>query len=349
VARYRHSVRASPSLPRNRGLQPAISTLLFLFAAAAVFLEYRTCAAAVVTYGAAALRLIPVWSIYDQRVDRPVRRIAANLRPSGGDGHICLTLSGGGPPRRTFMSETKFLCSGCGQKIQCDDQYAGQQILCPACQATITVPQPPPVPIKIQQATAPPPPALPSVRPVAAASPARSASGKTWIVTGLFLMVGLAFLLNSFLLKPLSKVKAKAQNQICQNRLMALWTAARFYSVNGIDQLPMKESWCDAIKTGVAGANGYESNPGRAYQCPDGSSDKPCHYAFNAKLSGLQWSKVNPNAVVFFETSGGWNVSGGAELMLVHSRHDGSFMILFADGHVGQLAASQFQNLRWEP
>jgi DNA-directed RNA polymerase subunit RPC12/RpoP len=40
-----------------------------------------------------------------------------------------------------FMSEFKFSCSACGQKILCDTTHAGMQIACPSCKATITVPK----------------------------------------------------------------------------------------------------------------------------------------------------------------------------------------------------------------
>jgi hypothetical protein len=41
------------------------------------------------------------------------------------------------------MAEFKFFCPQCGQHIQCDTSYAGQQINCPVCQQVIAVPQPP--------------------------------------------------------------------------------------------------------------------------------------------------------------------------------------------------------------
>jgi Domain of unknown function (DUF4190) len=38
------------------------------------------------------------------------------------------------------MSDFKFNCPSCGQKIACDTGYTGTQITCPACQKTLTVP-----------------------------------------------------------------------------------------------------------------------------------------------------------------------------------------------------------------
>jgi len=39
------------------------------------------------------------------------------------------------------MPEIKVSCSQCGQHIQCDESYGGQQIVCPGCQQAFVVPQ----------------------------------------------------------------------------------------------------------------------------------------------------------------------------------------------------------------
>jgi DNA-directed RNA polymerase subunit RPC12/RpoP len=70
------------------------------------------------------------------------------------------------------MSDFKFACPGCGQRIAASDDYVGQQINCPACRAPIVVPSnpaapaaPPPTPsIAIKAPPGmPPPPAPPKV------------------------------------------------------------------------------------------------------------------------------------------------------------------------------------------
>src|SRR5579863_7374475 len=40
------------------------------------------------------------------------------------------------------MSDYKFLCPGCGQKISCDTGDAGRVIACPVCQVSFAIPQP---------------------------------------------------------------------------------------------------------------------------------------------------------------------------------------------------------------
>ena len=44
------------------------------------------------------------------------------------------------------MSDFKFACPGCGQRILANDDYVGYQINCPACQAAIIVPANPAAP-----------------------------------------------------------------------------------------------------------------------------------------------------------------------------------------------------------
>jgi prepilin-type processing-associated H-X9-DG protein len=52
---------------------------------------------------------------------------------------------------------------------------------------------------------------------------------------------------------------------------------------------------------------------------------------------------------MIFETDGGWNVSGGPELLPAKPRHRGAYIIGFADGHVEVLRANRLKKLRWEP
>ena len=67
------------------------------------------------------------------------------------------------------MSEFRFLCPECGQKILGDTAYSGTRIACPTCQKTITIPA------AVSAAPSPPPPAPippPASRPASASSAA---------------------------------------------------------------------------------------------------------------------------------------------------------------------------------
>jgi prepilin-type processing-associated H-X9-DG protein len=52
---------------------------------------------------------------------------------------------------------------------------------------------------------------------------------------------------------------------------------------------------------------------------------------------------------MIFETDGGWNVSGGRELLLAKPRHGHTVTVGFADGHVEQVPESRLSQLRWNP
>jgi hypothetical protein len=159
------------------------------------------------------------------------------------------------------------------------------------------------------------------------------------IVSGFFLLMIPVYA--AMLLPALARAKEKAQAISCVNNMKQLAIAVRMYSADHKNQFPPAATWCDALRS-YAGSD-------KPFQCPAGKSNTRCHYAFNAKLDGLDVGKINPNTVLFFETEGGWNVSGGPELMLKQPRHSRVFVIDFADGHVEQLTVSKLDTLRWDP
>jgi prepilin-type processing-associated H-X9-DG protein len=159
------------------------------------------------------------------------------------------------------------------------------------------------------------------------------------IVSAVFLFMIPIFA--AMLLPALAAAKQKAQEINCVNNEKQLALAVRIYSGDHKDQLPPAATWCDSIKTSV----GSE----KVFQCAAANSGSRCDYAFNAKLDGLDESKVNPQTVEIFESDAGWNASGGPELMIGKPRHAGMFVVAFADGSVQQLRESQLNTLRWDP
>ena len=161
------------------------------------------------------------------------------------------------------------------------------------------------------------------------------------VVSAFFLLI--MPLLLAMLLPALAAAKQKAQQITCMNNERQLAIAVRMYESDNKDQYPPAATWCDAVRSFV----GSE----KVFQCPAGDPGKRCHYAYNAKLDGLDQSKVNPNTVMIFETEGGWNASGGPELILRQPRHTRGriLMVAFADGHVEAVTPSRLNTLRWDP
>lgn len=162
------------------------------------------------------------------------------------------------------------------------------------------------------------------------------------IVSGIFLvMIPVFGLLGGMLLPALVAAKQKAQAINCVNNEKQLGLAIRIYSGDNTNHFPAAATWCDAIKAEV----GSE----KVFKCIAATSGARCGYAFNAKLDGLDESKINPQTVAIFESDAGWNASGGPELMITKPRHAHVFVVSLADGSVHQLREAQLSTLRWDP
>jgi hypothetical protein len=145
----------------------------------------------------------------------------------------------------------------------------------------------------------------------------------------------------ALLLPALSAAKQKAMQINCVNNEKQLAAAVRIYSGNHADHFPPAATWCDAIHSAVGSD--------RVFECPAAPGSSRCDYAFNAKLDGLDASKVNPQTVLLFESNTGWNANGGPELAVARHRGHSSIVVAFADGSVQIMSDTRLNSLRWEP
>jgi len=167
--------------------------------------------------------------------------------------------------------------------------------------------------------------------------------GKGIAIAGIVLSGSVLLMLPVYLglmLPALAKAKHKAQTINCVNNLKQLALGARMYANDNSDQYPPGATWCDAI-------SGYIGAPS-AFQCKDNPGPRSA-FALNQKLVGKKETEVNPGTVMLFEFDGGWNVTGGPELLPTRSRHGGTINIAFADGSVRQVPMSEIATLRWDP
>ena len=175
------------------------------------------------------------------------------------------------------------------------------------------------------------------------------------IVSGIFVLM-IPFMISrvaATFLPAFTAGKQAAYTIVCVNNLKQLSMAAHSYANSHNSQFTPAATLGDTLQP--------TAPPGLAasFLDPAGDASKRCNFAFNAKLGGTSAAKANPNTVLFFETDGGWNLSGGPELMLKQSRHKSPgpeqtglrevFVVAFADGHVEQVTASRLAALRWNP
>lgn len=153
--------------------------------------------------------------------------------------------------------------------------------------------------------------------------------------------IGVSAVVAGMVLPALAKAKAQAQTINSVNNLKQLGLAARIYANENKDKFPNAETWCDDLKDLVGSA--------KVYKAANDTGPGACSFAFNAKLSGMQESRINPQTVLFFETESGWNQHGGRELLLREPRSRGVYVIGFADGSVQQVQPARLETLRWDP
>jgi prepilin-type processing-associated H-X9-DG protein len=145
-------------------------------------------------------------------------------------------------------------------------------------------------------------------------------------------------------LPALAKAKAKASGIRCMNNVKQLNLALMMYATDNNDRFPAGTNWCEALGPYL----GHSTN---ALVCPQGTPNQRCHYALNAQLvgRGIKAIQVPAQTVLIFECDGGWNVSGGRELLPAKPRHNGAYVLGFADGHAEMGRSARLEQLRWEP
>lgn len=142
------------------------------------------------------------------------------------------------------------------------------------------------------------------------------------------------------LLPALAKAKYQRQNTDCVSNVKQVCLAVRLYADENEGKCPQAANWCDAITPNLAGK--------QVFQCPQRAGNDG-GFAFNAKLAGKTLSAIPPDTVMIFESSKGWNFTGGADDVIQRPPHGRNFVFGFADGSVREINKEELKELRWEP
>ena len=163
------------------------------------------------------------------------------------------------------------------------------------------------------------------------------------VLSSVAMLLWLLVIPAAMLLPALSKAKGRAQSISCMNNVRQLTLAVMIYANDNKGVLPPATNWCDAIQPNVGSP--------RTFQCLSGDQSQRSQYGLNARLAGLgDTNFVNPATLVLvFEIDGGWNATGGPELLPKSSRHGKGVVIGFADGHAELVSPGRLQQLKWEP
>jgi RNA polymerase sigma factor (sigma-70 family) len=126
----------------------------------------------------------------------------------------------------------------------------------------------------------------------------------------------------------------------CLNNLRQLCLATIMYADDHQGGFPNAARWCEALQP-------YHKDP-RFLRCPS-DPDRPCGYAFNAKLSSLSETNVaTPSeTVLLFEADAGLNGAGGPDQAV--ARHGDTVIVAFADGSCRGIKKDRLGDLIWDP
>jgi prepilin-type processing-associated H-X9-DG protein len=145
-------------------------------------------------------------------------------------------------------------------------------------------------------------------------------------------LIGVAVL--ACLIPPPTIPRRQANRIRCMTNLRSLTAAVSIYADEHGGAYPPVRTWCDSIMARYVD-EGF-------FRCRGGGPGRS-HYAMNPQAD----SNSAPDVVWLFECSGGWNQSGGPELLTTGHHENKGCCVSFADGHVQFIKAEEIPRLRW--
>lgn len=138
----------------------------------------------------------------------------------------------------------------------------------------------------------------------------------------------------------------------CTMSLHGLGNAMMLYASDNDGKYPTADKWCDLLSLPIRSADRRRdllSQPVRyvdeleRFVCKPAGEGR-CHYAINPNAE----PNSPPDMVLLFESKGGWNQLGGAELLTTDNHKGKGCNILFNDGHIKFMKLKQLKKLKWK-
>lgn len=130
-----------------------------------------------------------------------------------------------------------------------------------------------------------------------------------------------------------ANAKAEDSRGICTQNLKVLRQAFATYAERNEGNLPPLKNWCGAILGMTQELRQSPEYRGSLFQCPSSLSTFESTYGLNVNLEGLKLTNIPPSAILLFEIEGGWNISGGEDMLIGKPRHSSPVFCL-ADGRI---------------
>ncbi|MHC4574169.1 MAG: hypothetical protein ACYS76_08565 [Planctomycetota bacterium] len=124
--------------------------------------------------------------------------------------------------------------------------------------------------------------------------------------------------------------------------LKGLGLALSAYARDYDGRYPPADKWCDVL------IRGYKVPPDIFVWDQSDAVIGESSYAMNKSVAGRKPSELPGDVVVLFETKGGWNQSGGPEILSTENHKGKGCNILFNDGSVRFVKTGQLDALKWK-
>lgn len=122
-------------------------------------------------------------------------------------------------------------------------------------------------------------------------------------------------------------------------KLHTLGVALEMYAAANDNRYPPPDKWCDLLLRPVPY---IRTDAALFVYLPTG--ERCCIYALNPDCK----ADSPPDAVLLFETKGGWNQAGGPEILTTDNHGGKGCNILFNDGSVKFIPSDQLNRLKWK-
>jgi len=150
--------------------------------------------------------------------------------------------------------------------------------------------------------------------------------------------IPLVALMMAITLPALARTRTIAQRMVCATNLSGLGKAMLIYANDYNDMFPTPSKWCDLLIQ-------YQEVTKQTLTCPSAPKET-CSYAMNNDVEKLG-TNAPPDMVLLFESSPGWNQSGGPEILTTENHQGEGCNILFVDNHVEFVKTNNLKNLKW--
>ena len=162
-------------------------------------------------------------------------------------------------------------------------------------------------------------------------------SGKKYVICGIFLGLISTVIASVISINTMIDRNAGHNRILCGSMLKGIGTAIFVLSHDYDGEFPEADKWCDLL---VEKAD----FPEEYLKCPADKKDVRCSYAMNPNCRPDSAGGV----VLLFEAKGGWNQSGGAELLNLENHGGEGCNVLFNDGSARFVRAEDIGKLKWK-